>query len=61
MSLPVLHKTAQERADANLKDYEVEAAKFTWRSARAELAGLPGGGLNIAHEALDRHVQAGRG
>ncbi len=25
------------------------------------LEGLPGGGLNIAHEAVDRHVLAGRG
>ncbi len=25
------------------------------------LDGLPGGGLNIAHEAVDRHVLAGRG
>ncbi len=32
-----------------------------WDAARARLEGLPGGGLNIAHEALDRHVAAGRG
>jgi acetyl-CoA synthetase len=32
-----------------------------WRSASGDLSGLPGGGLNIAYEALDRHVQAGRG
>jgi acetyl-CoA synthetase len=32
-----------------------------WAGARAELAGLPGGrGLNIAHEAVDRHL-AGAG
>ena len=34
---------------------------FTWADARAALSGLPGGALNIAHEALDRHVAAGRG
>lgn len=35
---------------------------FTWDAARAELAGLPGdGGLNIAHEAVDRHCADGRG
>ena len=28
---------------------------------RALLEGLPGGGLNIAYEAVDRHVKAGRG
>jgi len=32
-----------------------------WEAARARLAGLPGGGLNIAHEALDRHIAAGHG
>jgi acetyl-CoA synthetase len=32
-----------------------------WTAARARLAGLPGGGLNIAHEAVDRHVIAGHG
>ncbi len=33
------------------------AGGFTWRRARADLDGLPGGrGLNIAHEAVDRHA-----
>lgn len=32
-----------------------------WDAARARLQGLPGGGLNIAHEAVDRHVAAGHG
>ena len=32
-----------------------------WATARARLDGLPGGGLNIAHEAVDRHVAAGHG
>ncbi len=32
-----------------------------WDAARARLAGLPGGGLNIAHEAVDRHILAGQG
>ena len=32
-----------------------------WDAARSRLAGLPGGALNIAHEALDRHVAAGNG
>jgi acetyl-CoA synthetase len=34
---------------------------FSWTDARALLDGLAGGGLNIAHEAVDRHVKAGRG
>ena len=31
-------------------------APLGFEAARAALAGLPGGGLNIAHEAVDRHV-----
>ena len=31
------------------------AATF-WEASRAALDGLPGGGLNIAHEAVDRHL-----
>ncbi len=35
---------------------------FTWAWARSLLDGLPGGrGLNIAHEAVDRHVLSGAG
>ena len=42
--------------------YADDRASFTWDRARAELAGLPGDrGLNIAHEAVDRHVVEGRG
>ncbi len=42
----------------NLVDYHAVCAAFDWRKARALLDGLPGGrGLNIAHEAVDRHAQ----
>jgi len=30
---------------------------MTWDEARGALEGLPGGGLNIAHEAVDRHAR----
>ncbi len=41
----------------NLLDYEKVCAGFSWDAARRELDGLPGGrGLNIAHEAVDRHA-----
>ena len=46
----------------NLIDYADACAAFRWSQARAELEGLPAGrGLNIAHEAVDRHVAAGWG
>ena len=34
---------------------------FSWADARRSLPGLPGGGLNIAFEALDRPVREGAG
>ena len=34
---------------------------FAWDRAAELLAGLPGGGLNIGHESVDRHVAAGFG
>ena len=45
----------------NLLDYDAARASFDWESARQAMAGLPGGGLNIAHEAVTRHVMEGRG
>ena len=45
----------------NLTDYEAARTADFWERARCELDGLPGGrGLNIAHEALDRHVPGPR-
>ncbi len=40
----------------NLVDYPATCAGFSWDAVRTELAGLAGGGLNIAHEAVDRHA-----
>jgi acetyl-CoA synthetase len=56
-----IRKRREDRVGANLLDYEEYAGTFSWTQARALLDGLPGGGLNIAHEAIDRHVMAGRG
>ncbi len=42
-------------------DYAAARAGFSWAAARAELEGLPDGGINIAWEAVDRQVRAGRG
>jgi acetyl-CoA synthetase len=41
----------------NLHDYGRAWSEFSWEEARRRLNGLPGGrGLNIAHEAIDRHT-----
>lgn len=46
----------------NMPDYDAARRGFSWDQARQALAGLPGGrGLNIAYEAVDRHVAEGRG
>ncbi len=42
--------------------YQQDGIKPIWKEERARLDGLPAGdGLNIAHEAVDRHVEAGSG
>jgi acetyl-CoA synthetase len=53
-----ISKSKQEWAVVpNLQDYGKARAVFSWDKARQELDGLPGGkGLNIAHEAVDRHA-----
>jgi acetyl-CoA synthetase len=42
-------------------DGGVARAESPWASARASLDGLPGGGLNIAHECTDRHAGGSAG
>jgi len=54
---PIIHKTA---ADLKVRpcwtDYDRTRAEFSWDRMRRELSGLPGGAINIAYEAVDRHV-----
>ena len=45
----------------NLDAYDDLRQTFSWQELRQELDGLPGGGLNLAHEAIDRHAAGGRG
>ena len=56
-----IRKRPGSYARANLQNYDELSRIFAWADARALLDGLPGGGLNIAYEAVDRHVLAGRG
>ena len=48
-------------APPNLVDYAAERESFTWDQARAWMDGLSVGGLNIAYEAVDRHIAHGDG
>jgi acetyl-CoA synthetase len=53
----IIRKTAADlRLPPNLADYAATRAAFSWDAVRAELAGLPGGRLNIAHETVERHA-----
>src|SRR5581483_941788 len=63
MEYPTIEKPPvdQFRVRPNLDDYERLRASLHYPDVIKELDGLPGGALNIAHEAIDRHVAAGRG
>ncbi len=53
----LIPKTARDlRVPPYLADYEAQCRSFRWEQARQALSGLPGGGLNMAHEAVDRHA-----
>ncbi|MFD6023881.1 acetate--CoA ligase [Streptomyces griseoluteus] len=61
MPWETIRKDTPPRVVPNLRDYDKECAAFSWQGARSTLAGLPGGrGLNIAHEAVDRHAATSR-
>ena len=61
MAWPVIHKDLSlALRRPNLRDYDAERAGFSWDRARDLLDGLPSGGLNIAHEAVDRHAASDR-
>jgi len=60
-STAILKPRSGWRVLPNLTDYDQARAAFSWEAARRGLDGLPGGaGLNIAHEAVDRHASGPR-
>jgi acetyl-CoA synthetase len=57
----VISKPPQAFAVApNLMGDEGQRAPFSWAAMRSALSGLPGGGLNLAYEAVDRHAHGAR-
>ncbi|MEK6439065.1 acetate--CoA ligase [Pseudonocardia sp. T1-2H] len=57
MRFETIHKPDHVRHGAVLGDYDHARRDFSWTHARLDMSGLPGGaGLNIAHEAVDRHA-----
>jgi acetyl-CoA synthetase len=58
---PIVKRPADLVVPPNISDYTGTRSAFTWTAARQRLDGLPGGrGLNIAHEAIDRHADGRR-
>jgi acetyl-CoA synthetase len=53
----VLKPTPASGIAPNIADYEVTCRAFSWAAARNLLEGLASGGVNIAHEAVDRHAR----
>ena len=49
-------KSGDFKVTPNLTDYEETYGNFSWEEAAKAFDGLPSGGLNIAHEAIDRHA-----
>lgn len=61
MAQEFIRKTENQIAQANMPDYQQEVAAFSWETAARLLDGLPDGKINIAYEAIDRHVANGKG
>lgn len=61
MSAGVILKERALAVACGMPDYDRQRASFTWAGARRRLDGLAAGGLNIAFEAVDRHVLHGKG
>lgn len=59
---PIKKNPSSWHIQPNLLNYQQVCAEFSWGEVRQELDGLADGkGLNIAHEAVDRHVNGGSG
>jgi acetyl-CoA synthetase len=58
-TLPKMPESGESTPQLLNLDHAAMQTGFSWDAARAELAGLPNGGLNIAFEAVDRWVAAG--
>ncbi len=63
MEIParIVKDIRQLRLAPHLLDHAATCAGFSWEASAATLVGLPGGGINMAHEAVDRHLLEGRG
>ncbi len=58
MDYPTIAKPKLEDIEVrpNIGEYSDSLSGFSWQEFRSNLDGLPGGGLNLAYEAIDRHA-----
>jgi len=56
----IIKKDLTGTIQPRMLSYEETYSGFSWEKARAQLSGLPDGGLNIAFEAVDRHALTDR-
>lgn len=61
MAFAEIRKSDQNKRAAVMRDYDVGARDLGWDVYRSWLDAEPGGWLNVAHEAIDRHVLEGNG
>jgi len=58
---PIIAKGPRDlRATPNIADYDTLRKSFSWEQIEKELDWLPGGGLNVAHECIDRHCRTAK-
>ena len=60
MDISLIEKSVAVTSHCNMTDYPEAVRQFSWEKARQMLDGLPDGKLNIAYEAVDRHVEHGK-
>jgi len=58
---PIRKPMGRERLKPYLESYREARSDFTWQAAQRDLSMPANGCLNIAYEAVDRHVDGGRG
>ena len=60
MDYPVITKPKLDEIAVrpNIGEYHDSLRGFSWQEFRSNLDGLPGGGLNLAYEAIDRHAMS---
>ena len=57
----ITKRPKDRRLTPNIDGYHDARASFDWATIEGEVAWLPGGGLNVAWECIDRHAAEGRG